>query len=159
MPPSARAVQTEPFDALLVEEIRVACDRARRLAETDGGLPKCEVRVPHDSMVGLRWTTQTDIDWYTLTRVLGDSREFRAHIAELAEAFAEDPHVRLHPLWDLDVIDAEIRPRVLWDNVISPTFRRYGRRKPDLSWHPELARELIANWRAVEEGAPQVVGR
>ncbi|HUO70946.1 MAG TPA: hypothetical protein VMU39_09230 [Solirubrobacteraceae bacterium] len=150
---------TERLDALLIEEIGLACERARMLADTDRGLPTHEVVALRDSMLGLRRITHTEINWRNVTDLLRLDPEFWPHIVDIAEAFDRDSELSSCALWGLAKVSkdpATMRADALRDLVIAPTFRRYGRRRPDLTWSPQLAREMITDCRAAHARDPHL---
>jgi hypothetical protein len=66
-------------------------------------------------------------------------------LAEVAEKLADDRDVEAVIGY---TFDTPARPTMLWNDVIGPMFERYGARQPDLEWNPELAHEIVTDWRA-----------
>jgi hypothetical protein len=131
----------ERFDAVLLEELRLACERGRELAELPRGLPTREVPALQQTPRGLEATTR-EVIWWQQVQVMphGDWERME----ESARQLADDPDVK----GDIGyAFDARQRALALWNDVIGPMFERYGRRRPGLEWRPELAREIVADWR------------
>jgi hypothetical protein len=139
---------TDQFDDLLIEEIRLACERAHTLAESDRGVPVREVPALRRTSRGLEAITREEIAWKILLVLLGAG--FWPCAAEVVDALAADPAVEA----DIGWARGEQRAVALWNGVVAPTFERYGRRQPGFAWVPELARDLVAEWRAFHSPNP-----
>jgi hypothetical protein len=131
----------ERFDAVLIEELRFACERGRALAAAESGLPIREVPALRETARGLEAVTREEVSW-RLVKVMAHGDWPR--LAEVAKRLADDPDVELDIGYTFDTPQ---RPLALWDDLIGPMFERYGSRQPDLEWQPELAREIVADWR------------
>lgn len=134
-----------PFDDLLVAELRAVCERARALSVSEGGLPTQQVPTLLRTPRGLQAGTREEPNWQVALATLSRRPGFWRHMAELAAALSNDPHVDADIGWERD---PERRAAPLWQMVIGPTVVRYARRRPDWSWAEPLARDLVAAWRA-----------
>jgi hypothetical protein len=131
----------ERFDAVLVDELRLACERAHELAHPEKGLPRREVPALDRTPRGLQAVTREEVSWRLVRLwVHGDW----PRLTEVARRLADDPDVEADTGW---TFDTSHRPVALWDDVIGPMFEHYGRREPDLEWKADLAREIVTDWR------------
>lgn len=133
---------TERFDQLLVEELRLACEIGRQLADSRQGLPKREVPGLERTSRGLRSVPREETSWKLTAVIVG--AHFHGRMPGLLEQLAADPDVEAVIGFSQD---QEQRASLLWTNVLTPLFERYGGRRPDLKWEAELALELLASWR------------
>ena len=123
------------------------CERARQVAQSKQGLPRRETnRIERTSNGHLHEVTRDEVSWkLTVAAMQGTSPDFWTHVAELSNALAADPGVAaatgVPPHTDQ-------RATHLWLAVLAPLFERYARRQPDLDWNPQLARDLVKQWRA-----------
>ena len=141
------AVMTPKADDLLVEELRLTCERARVIVGSRGGLPKRTVEgLERLGNRDFRLVSREELSWgHVGVAVQGRGPDFWSRLAEVSEVVASEP--------EIDVAigappGSEQRPIALWHAVLEPLFQRSARRKPDFSWDAELARDLVADWRA-----------
>lgn len=148
MPRPSKSRGTERFDGLLVEQLRLACDEARQVAQSEQGLPKRKVAGLDRTSAGLVQVTREEVDWKLVGVLLGGIPGHWDRLAEISAKLADDPDVEGDIGW---VFNSPERPVTLWNDVIGPMFDRYCKRQPDLSWDPALAAAIVAEWRAMHQ--------